>query len=194
MDIFQFPISNYVNDGNDTGTPLCLSRPREAATELDIFNKLATDVASKLLKLQFEREGTHVGNETKCLIDLDGDVFDAASIQVSANNSKQEFVVRFFSESHAIEKSLSGDKLRLWHPKLGTPLADDNVDNVVVTKSSSSSHGCSSSSHSSSPTLFPCTLEKKGRYGYSIEWADGATVIYSMSSLAASVGGKIVSK
>ena len=87
----------------------------------------------------------------------------------------------FFSESqHAIEKSISGDKLRLWHPMLGTPLVDHNVDNVVVTKSSSSSHG--SSSHSSSSTQFPCTLERKGRYGYSVEWADGATVIYSYAT------------
>ena len=72
--------------------------------------------------------------------------------------------------------------------KLGIPLSDDSV---VVTKNSPGTQGCSSGNHKFKSGLFPCRVEKKGRYGYSVEWADGTTVIYSMSSLAASVGAKI---
>ena len=56
-----------------------------------------------------------------------------------------------------------------------------------------------SHSHSHAPSLkdftskkkglFPCKIEKKGRYGYSVEWADGVTIIYSMFSLAKAAGG-----
>lgn len=43
------------------------------------------------------------------------------------------------------------------------------------------------------PELFPARVEKKGIYGYSVEWADGATIIYSMISIAKAAGGKHVS-
>ncbi len=59
---------------------------------------------------------------------------------------------------------------------------------------STSGGGCGGGHHShshdrSEPTLFPCRIEKKGRYGYSVEWADGATIIYSMYSLAKAAEG-----
>merc|ERR1719203_2436957 len=46
------------------------------------------------------------------------------------------------------------------------------------------SHASSQSQSQINRRLFPVTLEKRGHYGYAVEWADGATVIYSMSSIA----------
>lgn len=37
--------------------------------------------------------------------------------------------------------------------------------------------------------MFPCKIEKKGQYGYSVEFADYATIIYLMFSLAKAAGG-----
>ena len=81
-----------------------------------------------------------------------------------------------------------------------------SIGGIHVEKTGGGGGGCGhdhdhshSHSQSHSPTLtnftskkgqlFPCKLEKKGRYGYSIEWADGATIIYSMFSLAKAAGG-----
>ena len=135
--------------------------------------------------MQFERD------DEQQYLKLEGDIFDASSIQLSGIDSKEELVVRFFSETQALERRLPGEKLRFWHPKLGKPLTDDSV---VVTKSSPAKQGCSSGNNKSKSGLFPCRLEKKGKYGYLVEWADGTTVIYSMSSLAASVGAEICDK
>lgn len=39
--------------------------------------------------------------------------------------------------------------------------------------------------------LFPAKISKKGKYGYEVEWADGATtIIYSLLTIAKAVGGK----
>ena len=51
-----------------------------------------------------------------------------------------------------------------------------------------------SSSQNLSPRLFPCKINRKGRYGYSVEWRDGATIIYSMISLAKAAGAKLQPK
>jgi len=33
-------------------------------------------------------------------------------------------------------------------------------------------------------------ISKKGKYGYEVEWADDATIIYSLLAIAKAVGGK----
>ncbi len=38
--------------------------------------------------------------------------------------------------------------------------------------------------------LFPARVTRKGGYGYEVEWADGAKVIYSLLVIAKAVGGK----
>jgi len=38
--------------------------------------------------------------------------------------------------------------------------------------------------------LFPAKISKKGKYGYEVEWADGATIIYSLLAIAKAVEGK----
>jgi len=38
--------------------------------------------------------------------------------------------------------------------------------------------------------LFPAKISKKEKYGYEVEWADGATIIYSLLAIAKAVEGK----
>jgi len=38
--------------------------------------------------------------------------------------------------------------------------------------------------------LFPAKISKKGKYGYEVEWADGAKIIYSLLAIAKAAGGK----
>jgi hypothetical protein len=90
---------------------------------------------------------------------------------------------------------IPGDKLRSWHPKLGEPLPilnhEHDEDKVIVTHTSGK-QGCGSHGNAQdtpTPKLFPCRLEKKGKYGYSVEWADRSTIIYSMYSLGKAAAG-----
>lgn len=191
--IFQFPISNRTNEANDNGIPLCLSRPEDAKVELDAFHNLACEVSKELLLLQHGRSSDISDNSS---VRLGGESFDVASLHLSVDNSKQSFVVRLFSDAGATEVGISGAKLREWHPKLGEAMELESLEeesdpsNDMVTHTSGT--GCGSHAHShgvTAPKLFPCRIEKKGRYGYSVEWADQATIIYSMYSLARAAGG-----
>jgi len=207
--IFQFPISSHTNDANETGSPLCLSRPEEAADELSTFGRLSAVVASELLLLQYGRsneggnEGMH--NLTVALGDA---TFNVADLQLAVENDENIFAIRLFCDSGALEVRVAGEKLRHWHPQLGEEMEkEENADGVGdVFVETTSGSGCGSGhdhshshSHSHAPSLkdftskkkglFPCKIEKKGRYGYSVEWADGATIIYSMFSLAKAAGG-----
>jgi hypothetical protein len=40
-----------------------------------------------------------------------------------------------------------------------------------------------------SPSLIPSKVDKKGRYGYAVQWNDGAIIIYSVLSIAKAAGG-----
>lgn len=195
--IFQFPISSLMNEANDDGCPLCLSRPEKAAVELNRFHELASTVAKELLLLEY---GSSDETSEESSVQIDGRRFDVNSLHLSVDNKLNRFIVRLFSDSGATQVVIPGEKLRLWHPKLGVPMDDvsgGGSDNTKEGKSSmvthTSSNGCASHSHDQggqTHRLFPCKLEKKGRYGYAVEWADHSTIIYSMYSLARAAGGK----
>lgn len=190
--IFQFPISARLNEANDEGIPLCLSRPQEAAKELDIFRDLSISVSNELLRAQHGKSNSVTDDVS---IRIENHVFDVANLHLSSDNANESFLIRFFSDSGATEVRISGEKLRYWHPKLGEPLDIESKDEKVVVVTSHS--GCGSHDHPRSDQkrksrLFPCKIEKKGRYGYQIEWADQATIIYSMYSLAKAAGGTSV--
>lgn len=130
------------------------------------------------------------------MIRIDNKIFDVATLHLSSDVETESFVFRYFSDSGATEVRVSGDKLRNWHPKLGEPVIVENDDEIVLVESSKSSCGVShhhAGNLQRKSKLFPCKIEKKGRYGYQIEWADGATIIYSMHSLAKASGGSSVS-
>jgi hypothetical protein len=193
--IFQLPISSRMNEANDDGSPLCLSRPEEASIELDVFHKLSCSIVRDLLLLDYGHPNEE--SEEQTLIEIDGKKFQVSSLHMSVDNEKQMFIVRLFSDSGATQVLIPGHKLRSWHPKLGEPwpIQDDEKitkpDEKIMVTHTSGTKGCGSHGHGSlhmspspTPKLFPCKLEKKGKYGYSIEWADRSTIIYSMYSLA----------
>jgi hypothetical protein len=197
--IFQFPISSRTNEANDAGIPLCLSRPKDASVELYTFNSLSSTVAKELLLLQYGRSSEVSDNSS---VRIGGEIFDIASLHLSVDNSTNTFVVRLFTDAGATQVEIPGEKLRSWHPKLGEPMevdttGEDDDSNSMITHTSGNAHtsgkGCGSHDHSheveKGPRLFPCKIEKKGRYGYSVEFADQATIIYSMFSLARAAGG-----
>jgi len=186
--IFQFPISSKTNEANDNGVPLCLDRPEDASTELDLFHQLSTTVAKELFLLEHGRSSA-VSDESS--VQIGSEIFNVASLQLTVDNDRKSFLVRLFSDSGATQVQIEGDKLRTWHPKLGEAMEvedSESAEDSMVTHTSGK--GCGSHSHGKeSPRLFPCKIEKKGRYGYSVEWADQAAIIYSMYSLARAAGG-----
>jgi len=202
--IYQLPISSRMNEANDDGSPLCLSRPKEASVELDVFHKLSCDIAKELLLLDHGHGHGHLNNnddsDDNSCIEIDGKLFDIASLHLSVDNEKQMFVVRLFSDVGATQVMIPGNKLRSWHPKLGEPLPilldesnNEEQEKQIMVTHTSGSKGCGSShdghAHRHDLKLFPCKLEKKGKYGYAVEWADRSTIIYSMYSLAKAAGG-----
>jgi hypothetical protein len=195
--IFQFPISSKTNEANDEGVPLSLSRPKDASVELDTFHQLSSTIARELLLLQHGRSSEVSDNSS---VRIGGEIFDVASLHLSVDNTAKTFSVRLFSDGGATQVSIQGEILRSWHPKLGEPMEVETTDEEdkrdgMITRTSGT--GCSSHDHShdhsheikSGPILFPCKIEKKGRYGYSVEWGDQATIIYSMYSIARAAGG-----
>lgn len=209
--VIQLPISTVANEANDMGVPLCLSRPQSAQKELQAFESLARKVSAELLRLQF---GSYDSNVEKVYVTFDpseSKYFDVATIQLSLNKTqrnqpqgKEMFTVRLFAESGAIQKRIPAVVLRCRNPKTGEIIADSpfleqarnateimekgNTDlNPIVTFHRAGSEKVS-------PSVVPRAVQKKGRYGYSVQWDDGTTVIYSMKSIAAATGGTILTK
>jgi hypothetical protein len=172
--IFRLPISTVTNDANDSGIPLALSRPLEAAEELGVMERLASSVIRDLFLAQHLRinSNENTSNLHKIIFPNAkvGDEFDLASTQLSIDGAV--FVARFFSEHGALQVSIPPETLRARDPKTGEIM--DNGNSEIVQHV---------------PKLFPARLDPKGRYGYSVQWADGATIIYSLLSIARSAGG-----
>ena len=190
--VFQLPISSATNDANDVGSPLCLDRPDEAKDVLSVFTSLARAVATELLLVQYNRPlSRDSGNadstqpqqhnqEHRVTFPNNSNVlFDVASTYLAINKEQHGFVARFFSEQGALELSIAGPDLRSRDPKTGTIV----VNASVGTTKPMVEH------HVSPPRLFPAKVERKGRYGYAVEYADGATIIYSLFAIAKAAGG-----
>ena len=205
--VFPLPISPHTSSANENGTPLCLSRPSEAESELIVFANLASDVGKQLFSMQYGisllDNGDNDDEEVIATFDDDGsdpeEAFPVKSAVLIANNDKHSFTVRLFSKSGATQKLLDGDILRLVHPKTGRRLdqMDDSNDKTFQAMTNKKGKGgCGGGSHSTSSSrqLFPVNIERKGNYGYSVEWADGSTIIYSMSSIVGASGGKLKGK
>ena len=191
--LVQLPISLTANTANDSGTPFCLERPSDAEKELAAFRTLAKVVSGELMKYQ------HGRNDDRKFVALEanGDLFDLSAVTLSLDKSHGEaFIVRLFSDTGAVQKRLSPAKLRSRDPKTGETIADspflsaaegpedDSMANPMVTV-----HKVKSKQ---SLSLLPTKVDRKGRYGFSVEWADGATIIYSSASIARAAGGTLV--
>lgn len=177
--VFQLPISTLTNGANDCGVPLALARPSAAYEELGIIGELATAVSRELFLAQHGRSDssveTHLPHKVIFPNSSADDEFDVASTHLTVTN--EGFVARFFSEKGAMQVPIPPANMRARHPKTGELMED--IEAVMVQKS---------------PKLLPAKLDPKGRYGYAIEWADGATIIYSMLSIARAAGAMPLSK
>lgn len=188
--MFHLPISTLTNDANDSGEPLCLLRSDAATEELNVFHQLATALSKELLLIQHGRsrsDGGGVDEPVSVVFPDGGESFDVATTHLSLDASKMGFQVRMFSNDGATQVSLSADELRSRHPKTGEKL-DLESDDGSEPANSMVQHTKASAQR---PRLMPATIEKKGRYGYAVEFADGATIIYSMLSIAKAAGGKV---
>lgn len=196
--VAQLPISAATNAANDSGNPLCLERPKDCTEELQAFHQLAQTVSRELLKLQYNR------SDSVDVVTFDSpDPFDASTLLLSMDKGHDEttLIVRLFADSGAVQRRVSPAQLRSRDPQSGdmlpdspflaqaaeatSPRRDDSVmASVHVHRTSSSPKKL--------PSLSVTSVERKGRYGYAVHFADGATIIYSMRSLALSAGGTLI--
>eukprot|EP00985_Skeletonema_marinoi_P018395 scaffold10263_cov143-Skeletonema_marinoi.AAC.2 len=165
--VFHLPISETVSDSNESGKPFCCDEPNGNS---EVFSKLADAVSADLLLLQHNMM--------------------PASMQGHQGSGYQ--------------KIIGGDDLRSRNPKTGE-VEENSSSNSGEGDGKTVEHGCGGGSHSSDrgssqpsitvhhdkkDNLFPAKLSKKGKYGYEVEWADGATIIYSLLAIAKAAGGK----
>jgi len=208
--VFHLPISSTVNDSNDSGNPLCCENPSSAEEELATFSKLANAVCTDLLLLQHGGtplsmkgidSGKGNGNKNVLTVTVDeaGDSeFDVPFTQLTLDNDHKKFTVRLFCNEGGYQKVISGSDLRMRDPRTGEAEADDTLENDIHEASISMvQHHTANADSNSSPKkggLFPAKITKKGNYGYEVEWADGAKIIYSLLAIVKAAGGKPIDR
>lgn len=178
------PFSQTANYAVDSSVPLCLSRQEESKLELEAFGHLADIVTGELLKFQYGQRDEVVGKvrfgSAKELFDL-----STATMELGRDGI---FQVRFYSEFGATQKQISPPELRACDPKNGQKLRHSSPESTTpdgVVK-------IHKSNVKVSPSDQPKRVQKQGRYGFRVEWADGATIIYSMAAIATAAGGTVL--
>ena len=190
--VIQLPISTAANDANDSGEPLCIARPKGASKELLAFEQLAKQVSLELLKIQYD---SIAGEEFVSFETAEGD-FDTSTVRLSLDKGKHgAFLVRLYSSSGAIQKQVSPAFLRSRDPRSGevikdSPFLKDLEDEMTNEQNTGMVEVHSSKTKKTNPSLKPSRVTKKGRYGYSVQWEDGATIIYSKMSIAMAAGAE----
>ena len=192
-DVLQLPLSEVAGEANDTARPLSCYRPANASRELAAFGDLAKVVSGELMRVQFgssvEEKGSYVvfeGHDSPFRT-------DSLALAVDPKRGPEYMVARFFSDEGGAQRVLRGSSLRSRDPKTGDAIVgspfgggDETAgsgssgrDGVIVTKSSAKVN----------PSVVPSKVERKGRYGFAVQWNDGATIIYSSLSIARAAGG-----
>jgi hypothetical protein len=189
--VCKFPISTLANDATEDGTPLMLSRPENASKEVSSFQLLGDIISRELYSLP------HRKSENQQLILFHGseETFDLVSLQLSMDNDKERpLVIRIFSESGAMQLRFAPAELRSRDPKTGE-IQTNSAPPEEGSKPDSEKKGMVSVHSVDSVTRknFPQAVEKKGKYGYQVTWADGARIIYSMLAIVKAAGGKVKS-
>ena len=157
------------------------------------------------------------GNSSTAMVvtidEVEDSAFDVPFTQLDIDNSHKRFTVRLFCNEGGYQKIIGGDDLRSRNPKTGE-VEENSSSNSGEGDGKTVQHGCGGGSHSSDrgssqpsitvhhhssgcadnsdkkDNLFPAKISKKGKYGYEVEWADGATIIYSLLAIAKAAGGK----
>lgn len=123
------------------------------------------------------------------------EAFDLASLQLSKEQGSDLLVVRLYGESGALQLKVAPSHLRSRDPQSGDAIADSPFLEEALAESPPS-RGTVVSLHRATskktPSLSVTRVDRKGRYGYSVQYADGATIIYSMKSLARAAGGELI--
>ncbi|EJK58427.1 hypothetical protein THAOC_21447, partial [Thalassiosira oceanica] len=214
--VFRLPISTTLNECNDSGTPLCSQGVADgddggdavAGEERRVFAELAEAVATDLVLIQHGRQaGTTSGDGSKTAsavrLEEAGDLeFDVPFTQLAVDNESESFTVRLFSGEGGYQKTVPGAELRRRDPRTGD--VDDGLARSDAPRSGCGGGGGGGGGGATkrpmvevhrggdAPTsgarLFPASVTKKGNYGYEVEWADGATYIYSLWALARTAG------
>jgi hypothetical protein len=190
--VVKFPISLHVNDANESGEPLTLTRTN-AVKELEAYHQLARSVASQLLRLEYGHS-SDLEKEFVTFGDDDSDCFDVSSVSLSLNKSNSGrsddtvFVVRLFSSTNAVQKEINPKELRGRDPRTGNPIPDS----PFAEDSKEIDCDISSKRQRKSPSIMPTTVTRRGRYGFAVVWQDGATIIYSNRCLVMSAQGKVI--
>jgi hypothetical protein len=152
------PISTLANDANDQGLPLTLARPHNAEDELGAFQNLAEMVSRELLISRYQ--------SPESFVRIDGVNWELASLTCTIESGNNAFMVRLYSETGATQVRIPAIHIRRRDPKSGEIVSSDSDD------------------ANASPKIRPTRVEKKGKYGFTVEWADGATLIYSLEAIA----------
>jgi hypothetical protein len=186
----QLPISETANAANDSGKPICLVRNDAAIAELASFGKLSKIVAGELLKLQFGK----ADSQTVVRFNKVPGEFDAATVHISLERGSDAFTVRLFGKHGAIQRRVPAVGLRARDPKIGTimedsPFKDQVEDSFDANDPVVTIHKAAGKM---SPSIVPNKVDKRGRYGFAVQWADGATIIYSNQSIAVAAGAEVV--
>ena len=200
VNVVQLPISMATNDANECGIPLTISRPATAVKELSAYKILSNIVSEELLRLQY---GASSNDEAVELVSFSAATneeictFDVANVSLHLDKTKgnEKLIVRIFSDTNALQFTISSPSdLRSRDPKTG----DIMTDSPHITKSTTPDNNDGPTVvvkvTKRSPSVIPIKVERRGRYGFAVEWADGATIIYSMRCLAKAAGGELKTK
>ena len=191
--ICQLPISETANVANETGVPICLSRPEEAKKELEAFQKLAKIVSRELFQLP------HRAPSSEGIVVLEDERFDLSTIHLSEDGGS--LLIRFFSENGALQKRVPSQNLFSLDPKSGDVIdkmsslavENDNVqDNGDDNDGMVSIYKAKSSACNHPVKIVAELIEEKGRVGFQVTWSDGSRFIYRRSVIALAAGGTIV--
>ena len=182
-----------MNEAVDDGKPLSFSRPNGAEKELAAFRNLSDIVARELLQLQY---GPPSEDNEYVVFENETTLFDLSTTTLALDKGNETVSVRLFSDSAAIQKQFSPAQLRARDPKTGETMPDSpyliqdrgglqgmEESNPIVTRTRPT--------QKRSPSVLPTKVERRGRYGFAVEWGDGATIIYSMRCLARAAGGTL---
>jgi hypothetical protein len=187
--ICQLPISTLANDANDNGIPLSLTRPEKGTNELAAFEQLANIVSKELYMLPHRR----AENQEQVVFKDSRETFDVISLQLSLDQDQERpFVVRIFSENGAMQIRVAPAELRSRDPKTGDKLDAGDAPAESTSKDQNDNGMVSiNKSIGSKKISIPEAIQKKGKYGYSVTWGDGARIIYSMLAIAKAAGGNL---
>lgn len=200
--VIEMPLSPAINDCNEQRHPLMLQRPEHAGMEIAAYEELAQVVSTELLRLHYGVSSTADSHTVTFASDMEQS-FDLSTLilKIDKTGEHASFTVRFVSASKALQVPIQPAQLRSVDPKTGEILPgspfsvhiteDDSNDTSSSLGSITVTHSTTAPPSKRPPSILPVTVERRGRYGFAVEWGDGATIIYSLRSIARATGGTV---